>query len=55
MKNERKHGRSARQGNKPSPYAKYDKRPYPYVWQGARLANGERKVRANDRKGNRYA
>lgn len=55
MKNEKQHGHSARQGNKPSPYHKYQKRPYPYPWQGARLANGELKVHANDKPGNRYA
>lgn len=30
MKNEKKHGHSARQGNKPAPYTKYGKVPYRY-------------------------
>lgn len=55
MKNEKQHGHSARQGNKAAPYSKYEKQPYPYPWQGPRLANGERKVRANDKPSNRYA
>lgn len=29
-KNERKKGKSARNGNAPSPYTKYDKRPFQY-------------------------
>jgi hypothetical protein len=30
MKNERRHGHSARNGNSPSPYQKYNKKPYHY-------------------------
>jgi len=54
LKNERTHGHSARQGNKPSPYARLGKKPYPYSWQGSRLANGELKFHANDKPGNKY-
>ncbi len=30
MKNEKKHGRSAKRGNMPSPYTKFKKKPYFY-------------------------
>lgn len=30
MKNERRHGKSARNGNAPAPYTKYKKKPYTY-------------------------
>jgi hypothetical protein len=41
-KNESKKGRSARNGNKPSPYSKYKKRPYPYGtgYKDNRIVNG---------------
>lgn len=44
--------------NARSPYAKYGKRPYEYDFQTKagrmRLANGDLKVKANDRKSNKY-
>jgi hypothetical protein len=53
MKNEPKHGHSTRNGNSPSPYQKYDKKPYGYSGE-VRLANGDLKVKANDTLKNRY-
>lgn len=32
-KNSPKRGKSMRNGNAPSPYTKYNKRPYVYSWQ----------------------
>ena len=32
-KNSPKRGKSARNGNAPSPYTKYKKRPYKYSWE----------------------
>lgn len=32
-KNAKKRGKSARNGNAPSPYTKYNKRPYKYSWE----------------------
>lgn len=54
MKNGRKHGHSARNGNSPSPYTKQHKKPYQYNNE-ARLANGELRVKANDSLDNKYA
>lgn len=54
MKDERKHGHSARHGNQPAPYTKYGKKPYCYVGE-SRLANGDLRVKANDSLRNQYA
>ena len=35
MKNAKKRGKSARNGNAPSPYTKYNKTPYKYYFLGA--------------------
>ena len=47
MKNERRKGRSARNGNAPAPYTKYKKQPYRYSfsskeYQGAGDTNKSR-------------
>jgi hypothetical protein len=53
MKNGPKHGKSTRNGNSPSPYSKYNKKPYQYSWE-RRLANGDLHTKANDKANNRY-
>lgn len=53
MKNARKHGHSARNGNSPAPYTKYQKKPESYTGQ-SRLASGELRTKANDRLQNKY-
>lgn len=53
MKRQKPIGRSARRGTATSPYEKYNKRPYTYEGQN-RLANGQLKVKANDKLGNKY-
>jgi len=52
-KNAPKTGRSARNGNVPAPYTKYDKRPHKYPWE-KRLARGDLHVKANDKASNKY-
>ena len=47
-------GHSARHGNNPAPYTKYDKMPYKYPGE-ARLARGDLVTKANDRLANKYA
>lgn len=53
MKNQPKTGKSANHGNNPSPYGKYDKKPYPYPGE-TRLASGELKDPANQHPSNKY-
>lgn len=43
-KNEKKHGRSARRGNAPSPYTKYQKKPYIYPWAKKASKQAESRV-----------
>jgi len=52
-KNEPRSGKSARRGNSPAPYTKYDKKPYPYPGK-PRLASGELQEPANQAPGNKY-
>ena len=40
MKNEKKRGKSMRNGNRPAPYTKYKKRPYVYSFKSRKV--GER-------------
>ena len=37
MKNAAKKGHSARNGNAPSPYTKYKKKPYQYMFKSAKV------------------
>ena len=53
MKRVKSRGRSARRGNRPSPYTKYDKKPYSYTGE-SRLANGDLKNKMNDKLNNKY-
>lgn len=39
MKNAKKRGKSARNGNAPAPYTKYNKSPYKYYFSGADKKN----------------
>lgn len=39
MKNAKKSGKSARRGNRPSPYTKYKKRAYQYSFKSRRVDN----------------
>ena len=39
MKNAPKKGRSVRNGNSPSPYTKYGKRPYQYSFKAAKVVD----------------
>lgn len=43
-KNKPKKGKSARRGNLPAPYTKYNKTPYQYPWKNAR-PKGEKEAR----------
>lgn len=52
-KGDPKTGKSSRRGNSPSPYTKYDKKPYQYTNE-SRFANGDLRVKANDKKSNKY-
>lgn len=53
MKRRKIKGRSARHGNSPSPYTKYEKKPYQYPGE-RRLANGDLHTKANDKASNKY-
>ena len=53
MKRVKSRGKSARRGNSPSTYSKYDKKPYAYSWQ-QRLASGDLRVKANQHVRNKY-
>lgn len=57
-KNLRKKGRSAKNGNAPSPYTKYDKVPYKYstayhTWRTGRLAGRIQSAVSDDKFRNR--
>ncbi len=54
MKRIKTRGRSSRRGNSPSPYSKYDKKPYDFSHDGTRLTSGELKNKMNDKPSNRY-
>ena len=54
MKNEPRRGHSAKRGNIPAPYTKYEKKPYSYSGE-VRLANGDLKTKANQSIKNKYA
>ena len=53
MKNSAKRGHSVRNGNQPAPYTKKNKKPYQYVGE-SRLANGDLRVKVNDKPSNKY-
>lgn len=54
MKRQKLPGKSARRGNQPAPYTKYEKKPFEYTGE-SRLANGDLKNKANDSLKNKYA
>lgn len=55
MKRVKPRGHSARRGNSPSPYSKFNKRAYSYECdRSSRLYSGDLKVKANDRLQNKY-
>ncbi len=53
MKRQKTKGKSARRGNRPAPYTKFDKKPYHYPG-ATRLASGELKEKMNDKVSNKY-
>lgn len=56
MKRTKPRGHSARRGNSPSPYNKYNKKPTEYSCDpSGRLAGGDLKTKANDKLTNKYA
>lgn len=53
MKNRTKRGHSVANGNAPAPYTKQQKKPTQYTGE-QRLANGDLRVKANDKPSNKY-